>query len=74
MTVALHRHFIERVQRQPSVIRAAVFETVLALPDAFPSRVSMQVWVVQAAPERRMGSMEIERDFKKSPPPRPNPT
>ena len=35
MTVALHRHFIERVQKQPSVIRAAVFETILALPDAF---------------------------------------
>ena len=35
MTVALHRHFIERVERQPAAIRAAVFEAILALPDAF---------------------------------------
>jgi hypothetical protein len=35
MTISLHRHFIEQVQRQPAAIRAAVFDAILALPDAF---------------------------------------
>ena len=35
MTISLHRQFIEQVLRRPSVIRAAVFDAMLALPEAF---------------------------------------
>ena len=35
MTISLHRLFIEQVARQPSTIRAAVFDAMLALPEAF---------------------------------------
>ena len=35
MTISLHRHFVEQVLRQPSAIRAAVFDAMLVLPEAF---------------------------------------
>ena len=35
MTISLHRHFIRQVLRQPPVVRAAVFDAILVLPEAF---------------------------------------
>ena len=34
MTLSLHRHFIDQVVKQPPVIRAAIFDAMLGLPDA----------------------------------------
>jgi hypothetical protein len=34
MTISLHRHFVDQVLKQPPAIRAAVFDAMLALPDA----------------------------------------
>ena len=34
MTLSLHRHFVDSVVKQPPVIRAAIFDAMLNLPDA----------------------------------------
>ncbi len=34
MTLALHRHFIDQVVKQPAIVRAAIFDAMLDLPDA----------------------------------------
>ena len=34
MTISLHRRFVDQVAHQTPAIRAAVFEAMLALPDA----------------------------------------
>ncbi len=35
MTISLHRHFVEQVRARPADVRAAVFDAILELPDAF---------------------------------------
>ena len=34
MTISLHRQFIDQVLKQPTAIRAAIFEALLIVPDA----------------------------------------